>query len=119
MKPFVLEYPLYRHSLLVCFGSTDAEVYAYFADRKYALTDAERKALLINGTGRTTILLGGNTVLRTKNVPRRGSGVLAHEIFHAVELLMERIGMTLTEASDEAYAYLIQWLTDELGRKLK
>jgi hypothetical protein len=36
--------------------------------------------------------------------------VLAHECFHAAEFVMRERGMTLTDASDEAYAYYIAWM---------
>jgi len=45
--------------------------------------------------------------------------IVAHEVFHAVELLMDRIGCKLTDESSEAYAYLIGYLTKEIHRCLK
>lgn len=40
-------------------------------------------------------------------------GVLAHEIFHAADILLEHKGLILTEGSEEAYAYLIGYITKE------
>ena len=38
-------------------------------------------------------------------------GVLAHEMTHIVQMLMSYVGVTLTEASEEAYAYMVGYLT--------
>lgn len=45
-------------------------------------------------------------------------GTLAHEIFHAVTFILTRIGMSLTNESDEAYAYLIGYLTKEIYKHI-
>lgn len=47
-----------------------------------------------------------------------GFGTLAHEIFHAVEFVLRRVGLTLNSSSFEAYAYLIGYLTKEIYSKL-
>lgn len=46
-------------------------------------------------------------------------GQLSHEIFHLVEKLFRRIDLPLTEESSEAYAYLIQYITQQVYNKLK
>lgn len=44
--------------------------------------------------------------------------VLAHESFHAAEFVLRERGMTLTDSSDEAYAYYIAWMFRECYRRL-
>lgn len=44
--------------------------------------------------------------------------VLAHESFHAAEFTLRERGMTLTDASDEAYAYYIAWMFRECYKRL-
>jgi hypothetical protein len=39
-------------------------------------------------------------------------GTLTHEIFHAVNFIAENRGLTLTTSSEEAYAYLIGYITE-------
>jgi hypothetical protein len=41
-------------------------------------------------------------------------GILAHEIFHCVEMTFSFIGLSHTEHSSEAWAYLIQFLTEKI-----
>jgi len=41
-------------------------------------------------------------------------GVMAHEIFHVVVMVLEYRGLTFVHESEEAYAHLIDWLTEEV-----
>jgi len=45
--------------------------------------------------------------------------ILAHEIFHCTCFLMDRVGIKYSDDSDEAYAYMIQYLTTKCYEKLK
>ena len=38
-------------------------------------------------------------------------GFLSHEIFHASIAIMDAVGVELSESSEEAYAYLVGYLT--------
>lgn len=67
------------------------------------------KTLFITGHRQTIVILG--------RCP--GNGVVAHEIFHAVEMIMRYLKMPLSTENDEAYAYLIGYVTDEFYRNMK
>jgi len=41
-------------------------------------------------------------------------GVIAHEIFHLATEVLDRRGLTFSHDSEEAYAHLIDWLTEEI-----
>lgn len=43
-------------------------------------------------------------------------GVVAHEIFHAISMILIHLKMPLSHDNDEAYAYLIEYLTEEFYR---
>lgn len=45
-------------------------------------------------------------------------GVLAHESFHGAEFVMRERGLTLSDASDEAYAYYVGWVFEECHKRL-
>jgi hypothetical protein len=40
--------------------------------------------------------------------------LVAHEVFHAVSYILRRKGLPLSDDTEEAYAYLIQFLTTEI-----
>lgn len=62
---------------------------------------------------RTCMLEGNQVVLYLKEIPKdiKGYSILAHEIFHCVDLILRKIGITLSDDSDEIYAYCIQYIT--------
>src|ERR1700761_7847856 len=60
-------------------------------------------------------------VIRMHTIPAtsRDYSILAHEIFHMAATIMEQIGMSLeVGVSDEAYAYLTSYLTEQVYTKL-
>lgn len=63
--------------------------------------------------GGQTLFIHGHrqTVVRLGRSPSHGT--IAHEIFHAVELLLRELKMTLCADNDEAYAYLIGYITEQ------
>lgn len=65
-------------------------------------------------------LKGNQRVIRMANYPITviDYGILQHEIFHAADLALRHMGITLSDDSDEAYAYLIEYLTTEIYKKL-
>lgn len=42
------------------------------------------------------------------------AGVIAHEIFHLAVLVLRKRGLEFNDGSEEAYAHLIDWLTNEI-----
>lgn len=122
---FVVRHGGYPFDVLVCVGLTGEQVVAKL--REYddcepthddikRLTDPEDVARI----GRTIWLDGCQTVLQLNEW--RGSithlGHLAHEVFHAVSMLFEKLGMVLSGDSDEAYAFAIEQLTVKILRQI-
>lgn len=108
---------------MVSFGETNEQVDKIL--NKYNLTaDDVQSATLTSRTvqGRTVMFSSNQTLIRLKEYPRTPTeyGNLQHEIFHAVTFIMDRIGMKLVVTeSDEAYAYLVGYLTTEIYKKIK
>jgi hypothetical protein len=66
--------------------------------------------------GKSFLLPGGQMILYMPNLPKdiKGLSVLAHEIFHIANYTLEEAGINLTSDSDEAYSYLIEFLTKKI-----
>lgn len=47
-----------------------------------------------------------------------GGGAVAHEVFHIAHHVLSRSGITLTDESEEAYAYFISWMVGAIGRRV-
>lgn len=65
------------------------------------------------------MLESGKVILRLRVNPLENCGVLVHEVFHAVEMIFNRIGLTHSRESSEAWAYLIEYLTNKILEKAK
>lgn len=52
-------------------------------------------------------------------VDRNNHRTIAHEIYHAASRIMEWVGMYPSAANEEAYAYLIGFITEEVYNKLQ
>lgn len=46
-------------------------------------------------------------------------GVIAHEVFHAVWMILRTMGVEPSEESNEIYAYLIEFYTNEIIKIIK
>lgn len=71
--------------------------------------------------GKAVMFSTNASIIRLRKLPETSEeyGTLAHEIFHIVTFVMDRIGMKLAiEVSDEAYSYLIGYLTTEIYKGL-
>lgn len=77
--------------------------------------------LSANCNGRTVHLDGGQTMIRMNGKVKTPEqfGTLAHEIFHAVDFIFTRLNMKLSRDSDEAFAYAIGYVTEQIYKKFK
>lgn len=76
--------------------------------------DEESLKMPENGRGRTVMFVNGCTVVQVKTVDGviQFWGTVAHEVFHAVEFLFNRIDLKHdTSVSSEAWAYQVGHLT--------
>jgi len=116
-KIFKISYQVYPFDVLVCIGSTMEEILKYL-DSKYGivLQEDDKVLLELNGEGKTLMLDSNQTILRLKKLNKTAEslGYLTHEVFHAVDMLFRKINIRLSEDSDEAYAYAIQYLVKEI-----
>jgi len=115
---FVIPLVIYPFDIMISINEKDEVLIKRLIE--YNNTKEECELLLdFTGTGRTVILPSNQTVIRLR-ISKKLHGIISHEVFHAVSFIMERIGMKLEiELSDEAYAYLIGYVTDKIYEKLK
>lgn len=105
---------------MVSFGETDEQVIKRL-NKTNVRKDEYHLITEMKGQGRAVVFDCGATMLRLYNYPKypEDYGSLSHEIFHIVSFVMYRIGQPLeVRVSDEAYAYLIGYLTKEIYKKI-
>lgn len=117
-KNFVLSYVIYPFDIMFSFGETDKELFTKL--RKLGIGEPDACAIPGITTARTVMFKEGPTVIRMKWIPKTSFefGVLHHEIFHAIQFLLSRIDLPLNDQSGEAYAYLIQYLTEQVYKRI-
>lgn len=122
MKPsfFIIPLVVYPFDLAVSINQSNDDIEKSLNKYSIDYTDVNVRSESSTRKGRTIIFKGNQTLIRMFEFKKDSIhyGYLAHEIFHAAEFIMERIGMKLCSKSDEAYAYLIQYITQEIHKKL-
>ena|SRR3990167_6981067 len=122
LKFFLIKGTVYPFDVLVSTAELD-EVIKYIKTKKnYELNDEEKDLLPLEGTGRTTMLKGGQVIVRLKKA-KTSIGieldVLSHELNHAVFFIFDRIGIKHTIDSDEAFCYYQQYLLKEVLKEIQ
>lgn len=109
---------IYPFEVMFSVGQTDKELKGELD--KFGCNWSDLLILPPTGLGRTVMTDSNHTIIRFNEWPVtcKQYGTLAHEIFHAVDFIFRRIGMTLSEDSDESYAYMIGYLTEEIYKKI-
>lgn len=67
-------------------------------------------------SGRTVSLENGQVVIWFKEC---SPGLISHEAFHATEFILEYFGIRYSEETCEVYAYLIQYITENIFFNLR
>lgn len=116
-KSFIVPWHIFPFDVLVCLGLNREDVMRKIGNH-YDLSEEEKENLHMYGTGRTVMLEGGQTILWLKNYPRPGSGVLVHEIYHAKDFILDKIGIKMSSDCDELGAYMVEYLNNEIVKKL-
>jgi hypothetical protein len=113
---------IYPFDIIVFLGSSDSQVESflslYFSKKEVSEYEHFWKLKSPTNMGRTVLMPGNKIMIRTKaKCPTLG--VVAHEVFHAVEFLFEIIGIKHCDESSEAWAYMIEYLTNEIYKLIK
>ncbi len=123
---FIIDLTIYPYDIWFSIGESDANFIKALSERlpDEHLSDLKEDNICFMSPecrGRTYHhLIGAQTVIRLKKKPQTAQefGTLAHEIFHAVDFITRRIGLRLMDGSDEAYAYLIGYVTEKVMYRL-
>jgi hypothetical protein len=112
---------VYPFDVMVSMGQSDEELGDIL--KKHGIEiDEYPSCLFENETvmARTVLFLTNQTLIRLREKPEDSTsfGHLHHEVFHAVSFILHRIGLPHTLESEEAYAYLIQYLTEQIYKSV-
>jgi len=110
----IINLHIYHFDVVVSINQTDKQFSKSMKGQD--MTDSDGLFNLPKTTNARAVMLPSNlSVIRFKIKDKIPHGVIAHEVFHISTFIMERIGMEfIIMKSDEAYAYLINYLVDEI-----
>lgn len=118
---------LYPFDLMISFNETDKQVRK--ALKRYNITPEKSNEETVfemeeikKKVGRMVMFTGRQTIVRLNFMPHLKNsfemGLLQHEIFHTVGFFMSEIHTPLNDDTHEVYAYLVQYLTEQIYKEL-
>jgi hypothetical protein len=119
IKTFIVDCAVYPFHILCYFGEDRTLLY-----KKLSKFTTKEQLDEIKGfgykKGKAFMLPGGQTVLWMSCVPEScfDYGILAHEVFHCVVFIMEKVDIKFGHDGEEAFAYLIGYVTKEIMKGL-
>ena len=108
----VIPIDVYGHDIVVSIGQTDEDLYEDIGEN---ISKKKFNKRIANQTSIATTfkLKTGCILIRFKdNIDN--PGIVAHEAFHAIVYLFEKIGIEYSYESEEAYAYALEYLTNKI-----
>lgn len=113
----IINIEMYQRDLMVHFGDKESlkDNLSTFIGESKAMEVIEK--IQDTNVGNVFVLEGGESILHMPKIPTDSNGfsILAHEIYHITNSIMEKVGINMSSDSEEAYAYLIQFLTKRIG----
>lgn len=108
----VIPIDVFGHDIVVSIGQTDEDLYELIREN---ISKKQFDKRFANQTSIATTfkLKTGCILIRFKdNIDN--PGIVAHEAFHAIVYLFEKIGIEYAYQSEEAYAYTLEYLTNQI-----
>lgn len=111
---FIIPLVVYPFDVMISIGESNERLKAKLDSFKVDYTNYFEHPVNL---GRSTLFNSKQTLIRFRTQPSHAT--IAHEVFHAVTCLLDSIGMSFNiDSNDEAYAYLIGYLTQEIYKRI-
>ena len=111
---FILDTDMYPSIYYVQLGGEANEALAWYADKVGLAPPPNENDRGSLGKFWATENSPGGAIWVHANAP---ACIIAHECLHATFHTLDCLGFTLSEASEEAYCYLLAWLLDEIVKR--
>lgn len=108
----VIPLEVYGHDVVVSIGQTDKDLYEQIKEN---ISKKDFKKYMAKQTSIATthkLRTGGILIRFSNNIDN--PGIVAHEAFHAIVFLFKKIGISFCYESEEAYAYALEYLTNQI-----
>ena len=108
----VIPIDVYGHDIVVSIGQSDEGLYEDIREN-ISKKKFDKKMTNQKSIATTFKLKTGCILIRFKD-DIDNPGIVAHEAFHAIVYLFEKIGIEYAYESEEAYAYTLEYLTNQI-----
>jgi hypothetical protein len=108
----VIPIDVFGHDIVVSIGQTDEDLYEEIKEN-ISKKKFDKKMTNQKSIATTFKLKTGCILIRFKD-DIDNPGIVAHEAFHAIVYLFEKIGIEYAYESEEAYAYTLEYLTNQI-----
>ncbi len=119
LKYIEIETPIYPIILCVSVDQNDSELRKSLRDHG----DVDELIDEFNGyqTARTVSCINGVSIVRMRQLTRSPEDIalLSHELFHVVFYHLTDIGVVISNDSEETFAYLLQFYTEQVLEAFK
>lgn len=107
--------PIYEHDVLISVDETDDELYEQVKHSFKSRDEFDNSWINFESSNARTIChdRDGYCIIRFKKEPLKHS-LIAHEAFHATHFILDRVGIRLSDDSDEAFAYLLGYIIENI-----
>lgn len=108
----IIPLDVFAHDIVVSIGQSDEDLYEEIKEniskKKFDKRMTNQKSIA------TTFKLKTGAILIRFKDDIDSPGIVAHEAFHAIVYLFEKIGIEYAYESEEAYAYTLEYLTNQI-----
>jgi len=108
----IIPLDVYGHDIVISIGQSDDDLYEQIKEnisrKQFDKHMANQKSIAT-----THKLKTGSILIRFRD-DIDDPGIVAHEAFHAVVFLFKKIGIDFVYESEEAYAYTLEYLTNQI-----
>lgn len=109
-----IELKLFPYDILYCQGVKVEAIEKELEKYKITLTQKEKKYLNKSGVGHTLRIKDYQTVIYIPG-KKPTSGLIAHEVFHAIWMILATMGVEPSVESEEVYAYMLEHIINEIS----
>ena len=117
---FIVEVDLYKVDVMVVVVGDIEGAIEWLSNKN--VTDSDIESIKSNSNDQGNVLLLSNNAIYLHVMDREKTNfwtsVLVHEVFHAASFLLKSKGIELDESSEEAYAYLIEFIYYKIMEQL-
>ena len=115
MKVFkIIPIEVYDHDIIVSVGQTNDELYELVKEnitrKKFDKLFKSKTSLATTARFKTGCII----IKFRENIDN--VGIIAHESFHAINYLFDKIGIEYSYQSEEAYAYTLEYLVNQINK---